>query len=200
MSQGEFKKRILKMQNAMDTSLASDYEKTLIRMHTVGILELLDEARKGFPLNPIIEAVNLYDNLRNHTEEEKSIIIKEHLKNCNLERFTLETIEWFLKWLRDTEKLTDDPWSYEAMTKRIKEGYPATGDGKFEEEIDVKKLLSWTPSYPDMKNVFNKKNEMYERGDEKAPFFSEAYLYNLLGKEDARTLLALMRRAFGVGI
>ncbi len=28
--------------------------------------------------------------------------------------------------------------------------------------------------------------------DEKAPFFSEAYLYNLLGKENARTLLALM--------
>jgi len=25
--------------------------------------------------------------------------------------------------------------------------------------------------------------------DSEAPFFSEAYLYNLLGKEDARTLL-----------
>jgi hypothetical protein len=30
--------------------------------------------------------------------------------------------------------------------------------------------------------------------DQKAPFFSEAYLYNLLGKEDARTLLAFYRR------
>lgn len=30
--------------------------------------------------------------------------------------------------------------------------------------------------------------------DARAPFFSEAYLYNLLGKEDARTLLALIRR------
>lgn len=33
----------------------------------------------------------------------------------------------------------------------------------------------------------------YEEGDEDAPFFSEGYLYNLLGKDDARTLLALMR-------
>lgn len=33
----------------------------------------------------------------------------------------------------------------------------------------------------------------YEEGDEDAPFFSECYLYNLLGKDDARTLLALMR-------
>jgi len=31
------------------------------------------------------------------------------------------------------------------------------------------------------------------KSDEKAPFFSESYLYNLLGKEEARTLLALMR-------
>lgn len=30
-------------------------------------------------------------------------------------------------------------------------------------------------------------------GDADCPFFSERYLYNLLGKDDARTLLALMR-------
>ncbi len=34
--------------------------------------------------------------------------------------------------------------------------------------------------------------EMYEEGDENAPFFSESYLYNLLGKEDARTVLAYL--------
>lgn len=33
----------------------------------------------------------------------------------------------------------------------------------------------------------------YEEGDEMAPFFSEAFLYNLLGKEDARTVRALLR-------
>lgn len=40
----------------------------------------------------------------------------------------------------------------------------------------------------------------YAEGDERAPFFSEAYLYNLLGKEDARTVLAIVGnvlRAFG---
>ncbi len=34
-----------------------------------------------------------------------------------------------------------------------------------------------------------KKMEGYEKGDEKAPFFSEAFLYVLLGKEDARSIL-----------
>ena len=29
----------------------------------------------------------------------------------------------------------------------------------------------------------------YEKGDEDAPFWTEAFLYNLLGKDDARTLL-----------
>ena len=32
----------------------------------------------------------------------------------------------------------------------------------------------------------------YEKGDEDAPFYSEAYLYNLLGKDDARTVLAYL--------
>lgn len=34
----------------------------------------------------------------------------------------------------------------------------------------------------------------YEEGDEKAPFFSEAYLYPLLGKNAARTVLAAWNR------
>ena len=37
--------------------------------------------------------------------------------------------------------------------------------------------------------------------DAKQAFFTEAYLYNLLGKEDARTLLALMKEALkSVGV
>ena len=36
----------------------------------------------------------------------------------------------------------------------------------------------------------------YEEGDESSPFFSDAYLYNLLGKDEARTLQALMRAVF----
>jgi hypothetical protein len=34
----------------------------------------------------------------------------------------------------------------------------------------------------------------YEEGDVKAPFFSEAFLYNLVGKGDARSILGLMRQ------
>ena len=37
-------------------------------------------------------------------------------------------------------------------------------------------------------------DDMYEIGDEDAPFFSEAYLYNLLGKDGARTVLMHIRR------
>lgn len=60
----------------------------------------------------------------------------------------------------------------------------------------LKKLLTWTPEYFDVEQF--KKNPHYEEGDEKAPFFSEAFLYILLGKEDARTLLSLMKRALGI--
>ena len=40
---------------------------------------------------------------------------------------------------------------------------------------------------------FSPDNEMYEEDDEQAPFFSEAYLYNLLGKDDARSVLRVVR-------
>jgi hypothetical protein len=35
-----------------------------------------------------------------------------------------------------------------------------------------------------------KSADCYSKGDEDAPFFSESYLYNLVGKDDARTVLA----------
>jgi len=55
----------------------------------------------------------------------------------------------------------------------------------------------------DYRGVFKKStnNEYYEKDDEKAPFFSESFLYNLLGKEDARTVLACLSnfiRAMGI--
>lgn len=34
----------------------------------------------------------------------------------------------------------------------------------------------------------------YTKGDERAPFMSEAFLYNLLGKEEARTVLAVWNK------
>jgi hypothetical protein len=70
----------------------------------------------------------------------------------------------------------------------------------------IKKLLEWVPeavplekisriNYPvkDFGKVFFT-GDSAVKADDKQPFFSEAYLYNLLGKEDARTLLALMRQ------
>ena len=58
------------------------------------------------------------------------------------------------------------------------------------------KLLNWTPEYkgilkPISKIIWGK--NVYEKTDEDCPFISEAYLYNLIGKQDARTLLALLR-------
>lgn len=35
---------------------------------------------------------------------------------------------------------------------------------------------------------------MYSEGDENAPFFTEAFLYNLLGKDGARSVLGIIRR------
>jgi len=64
---------------------------------------------------------------------------------------------------------------------------------------NLEKLFSFVLEDTHVKTF--KKSEYYEEGDEKAPFFSESFLYNLLGKEDARTVLACLGnfiRAMGV--
>ena len=54
------------------------------------------------------------------------------------------------------------------------------------------------PQWP-RKAVYGR--EGYEKGDENAPFFTEAFLYNLIGKEDARSLLGIVRElCMGVGL
>jgi len=55
----------------------------------------------------------------------------------------------------------------------------------------LKHLLRIVVSAPE--GLFNKDNDYYSPGDEKAPFFSESFLYTLLGKEDARTVLQNIR-------
>jgi hypothetical protein len=55
------------------------------------------------------------------------------------------------------------------------------------------KLLTWKPEDGVAKPSV-KRGAYYRKGDETAPFMSEAFLYNLLGKEDARTLLALVNQ------
>lgn len=43
----------------------------------------------------------------------------------------------------------------------------------------IKELLEFTP---ENKDILDKESDYYAKGDENEPFFSEVYLYNLLGK------------------
>ncbi len=54
----------------------------------------------------------------------------------------------------------------------------------------IKELLEYVP---ENKDILDKDSDYYAKGDENAPFVSESYLYNLLGKEDARTFRALLK-------
>lgn len=56
--------------------------------------------------------------------------------------------------------------------------------------IAAERLQNFVPH--DVPGAF-RKSDYYEKGAEKYPFFTEGYLYPLLGKEDARTLRAYMR-------
>ena len=78
-----------------------------------------------------------------------------------------------------------------------------------EKKTAIHDLLNWTPEgvplkkisrlhYPESAFPRKEYGEICTDEDCKAPFFSEAYLYNLLGKEDARTLMALLQKALGV--
>jgi hypothetical protein len=66
------------------------------------------------------------------------------------------------------------------------------GSGKLREAVI--ELMSWTPHFGMSPAVIKegKKSGMYQKGDEEAPFISEAYLYTLLGKDDARTFMAMI--------
>lgn len=51
---------------------------------------------------------------------------------------------------------------------------------------DLKRMQSYV--YGTKPMGFTRKNPYYRKGDEKMPFYSEAFLYPLLGKEDGRTV------------
>lgn len=55
-------------------------------------------------------------------------------------------------------------------------------------------LYTWGPEHgmPDYMIKEGKRTKMFAEGDDDAPFMTEAFLYTALGKEDARTLLALV--------
>jgi hypothetical protein len=66
----------------------------------------------------------------------------------------------------------------------------------FGTEKAVEELYKWKPDQFQVGDDF-KKSGHYSKGDEDAPFLSEAFLYNLLGKSDARSLLGMLDRALG---
>jgi len=68
------------------------------------------------------------------------------------------------------------------------------GENKAQLRHLVFTLLSYAPDsgMPDYVIEYGKKETYYEPGDELAPFFSEAFLYSLMGKEEARTILAMV--------
>lgn len=55
----------------------------------------------------------------------------------------------------------------------------------------VRELLNYNPNGDIW---LDKESGMYEEGDEYAPFFSETFLYNLVGKDSARSILGLVRQ------
>lgn len=66
----------------------------------------------------------------------------------------------------------------------------------------VKYLRSFQIEFLDLSMVGEmRKSPYYVEGDEESPFFSEAFLYPLLGKEDARSVLGavnMLLRAAGI--
>lgn len=66
----------------------------------------------------------------------------------------------------------------------------------FGTEKAVEELYKWKPEHYTPNSSF-KKSGYYSVGDEDAPFLSESFLYNLLGKSDARSLLGMLNRALG---
>lgn len=92
--------------------------------------------------------------------------------------------------------------SYEEL-EEIKAEIQQEQEQRIKVTKEIKKLFEWTPEgflLKDVSKIVNGKG-MYVKGDDETPFFSEAYLYNLLGKEDARTLLCLIEQAFAsIGI
>lgn len=54
---------------------------------------------------------------------------------------------------------------------------------------EAKHLYRLKPDDSPPKEIFNTNNPYYSPGDEKAPIFTEAFLYTLFGKETARSIL-----------
>ena len=95
-------------------------------------------------------------------------------------------------------------WYYNAFSIRYDEDFkcliikPLAEDRTI--KMTIKKLLEYVPGFFPCCSQCKKPINTYDvtekelQQDSQAPFFSEAYLYNLLGKEEARSLLAIIDR------
>ena len=86
--EGQLEKKIMEVFDTRKFPLSVTQAKALV-------WKTIDKAKKDFPLNPMIEVIQSFSELKNHTDEEKRLIISEYLKNCDVEKFIFETIEWF---------------------------------------------------------------------------------------------------------
>ncbi len=96
------------------------------------------------------------------------------------------------------DRIEEDTWrlkeSFESFVHNLNRLHPEL----FGTDEAVEKLLKWTPEYFEFKKSPLFDEGSYEEGDEDAPFFTETFLYNLLGKSDGRTLMRLLRDALGL--
>lgn len=86
----------------------------------------------------------------------------------------------------------------EAAVQRYRSGYEETDKERYSRD-----LVGWRPEFGFSPALckFLSEQDQYGRDDpaefKDAPFFCEAVLYALFGKEDARTLLAYLRHGVG---
>lgn len=61
-------------------------------------------------------------------------------------------------------------------------------------------LLTFTPHYgmPDFLKKESKRAGFYDKGDDEVPVICETFLYPLLGKDDARTFMALLNHVLRI--
>lgn len=124
----------------------------------------------------------------------------------NKEKLRKEFKEFMMNGWSEWERKTQ----WEIYLKEDVKHFPLLYKFMKEEEMiteEIKNLLNWIPECVDLKAIgkinyppkhFPKKEygEIVTDEDCKQPFVSESYLYPLLGKEDARSLLGLLSRAF----
>lgn len=99
-------------------------------------------------------------------------------------------IEGFLEQFNKMENFDELVNSVDVLRRLV---IQETVKGIYSETSEMIEKFSLEGTFP--KEVLRKLGgAWYKEGDELAPFFSEAFLYNLVGKENARTILSTIER------